>query len=153
MKHLKLFEDYSKEEIKNFLLKAQKNSQIDIKTNIDELLSKLERPEIGSFEAFVEQEGRFISQGDYDRMGSYVDRFESLGLDVSRAEELLPSLLRYNKIVMKELDKYEQSGGGFSKREKEINLERLYDEMEVLEPDVKELEKEIRKLAKQAKQN
>jgi hypothetical protein len=149
MKYIKLFENYSKEEIKNFLLKAQKNSQVEIKTNIDELLSKLEQPEIGTFEYFVETEARFISEYNYQHMGSYIDRFEELGLDTSRIEELLPSLLRYKKIQMKEIERYEH--GGYSRKEREMNLDRLYDEMDELAPYVEELEKEVKKLAKQAK--
>ncbi len=46
MKHLKIFDEYhfSKEQIKEMLLKAQKKSQIDLKIDVDDLLNNLEDP-------------------------------------------------------------------------------------------------------------
>jgi hypothetical protein len=152
MKYLKLFEDYSKEEIRNFLVKAQQNSQIDIKTNIDNLmnnLSKIKRPELGTFEYFVNSEARFISEGDYKRMGEYIEGFKKLGIDVSKVEELYPKLLRYKTIELKELDNYEH---GYSQKEKEKNLDRLYDELDDLEPYKVQFDDEVKILTKKAKQ-
>jgi len=157
MKHLKLYEDFSKEEIKKMLLKAQKNSQIDIKVNIDDLVNNLKDPKDRTdFESFVEKEANFISAYDESKMGEYIQEFKKLGLDTSKIEKLYPDFLRYQEIHMKEMDDLKMKNIGLDEDESEEEYEKemdlLYDEADKLEPSVKELEAEVRILAKKAKE-
>lgn len=154
MKHLKLFEDYhySKDDIKNMLLKAQKNSKIELKVDVDELLTGLKDPtkDRFGFEAFVEEEARFISEGDYKRMGEYIEKFKKLGLDTTKIEGLYPKLVRYKEIQFKDLDY-----GGFdydTEQERKRIVARLEKELDKLEPFVEELKIEVKRLAKEAKE-
>ena len=155
MKRLKTFENFSEQDVKNMLLKAQKNNKIEIKTSIDDVLKNITNTgnlsKIGTFEGFVEQEGRFISAADQKRMSEYVQKFKELGLNTKKVEELLPKLQRYIQIEYKELDDYSMS---VSSREEAIEngerLKKIYDESEKLQPFVKEFENQIRILAKKA---
>lgn len=142
MKHLKLFEEYhfSKDQIRSMLLKAQKKSKIELKVDVDDLLNDLkETSNIFGFDYFVENEAKFISEGDYQRMGEYIEKFKNLGLNTTKIEELYPKLIRYKEIQFKELD-YNDSV-----------QTKLYKEMNSLEPFVFELQKEVKKLAIEAK--
>jgi len=157
MKHLKLYEDFSKEEIKKMLLKAQRNSQIDIKINIDDLVNNLkDSKDRTDFESFVEQGANFISAYDESKMGEYIQEFKKLGLDTSKIERLYPDYLRYQEIHMKEMDDLKIKNLGIDEDESEEEYEKemdlLYDEADKLESSVKELENEVRILAKKAKE-
>jgi hypothetical protein len=89
MKHLQLFEDYSKEDISKMLLKAQKKSQLELKVGVDDILSNLKEPiPMFGFEAIVEEEARFLSESDYKKMGEYIQKFKELGLNTSKIEKL-----------------------------------------------------------------
>ena len=157
MKHIKMYEDFSKEQIKKMLLKAQKNSQIDIKVNIDDLINNLKEPKDRTdFEQFVDDEAKFISAHDESKMGEYIQKFKELGLNTSKIERLYPDFLRYQEIHLKEIDDLELKNYGLDsededEEEHDKELELLYDEMDKLEPSVKELENEARILAKKAK--
>lgn len=143
MKHLKIFEEYSKEDIKNMLLKAQKKSQLTINSDVDDVLGNLKDPipRFG-FEAIVEEEARFLSEADYQRMGEYIQKFKELGLDTSIIEKLYPKLQKYKHIQFKELD--------YTTTNSERKI--LDDKLDKLQPFVDQLEQEVKKLAKQAKQ-
>ena len=143
MKHLKLFEQYSKDDIKNMLLRAQKKSQIDLKVDVDELLSTLEDPlkDRFGFKAIVREEARFLSESDYKNMGEYIQQFKELGLDTKRIEKLYPKLQKYKQIQLRDMD--------YARTNSEIN--RLYNRLDNLQPYVDELEQEVKRLAKEAK--
>ena len=143
MKHLKIFEDYSKENIKNMLLKAQKKSQLTINSDVEDVLGNLKQPipRFG-FEAIVEEEARFLSEADYQRMGEYIQKFKELGLDTSIIEKLYPKLQKYKHIQFKESD--------YATTNSERN--RAYDRLDKLQPFVYQLDQEVEKLAKLAKQ-
>lgn len=151
MKKLKLFENFTKDNIKNLLLKGEKENDIIIKTNIDDFLDKNLKPkEQFGFNAFVEEEGKFISEADYERMGEYIQKFKDLGLNTSKIEELYPKLQRYKHIEMKELDDLPYNSD-YTRKEREQKEEELLTELDNLIPYVDELDKEVRNLAKQAK--
>ena len=155
MKNIKTFENFTEQDVKNMLLKSQKKNDIEIKTSIDDVIKNITNTgnlsKLGTFEGFVEQEGRFISASDQGRMSEYVQKFKELGLDTKRAEELLPKFQRYIQIEYKELDKYsmpvstKEEAHEYGKK-----LNQLYAESEKLRPVVDEMEKEIRILAKKA---
>jgi hypothetical protein len=151
MKHIKLFENYTKDQIKRMLQKAQKNSDVDIKIDIDELIDKnlKNTPQFG-FEGFVEQEGRFISASDQMRMGEYIDKFKELGLDTTEAEKLYPKQKRYVYLQYKEEDNIYDSGESDAK--KNANYKKLADEMNRLQPFIDKFDKIVRELAKKAKE-
>ena len=136
MKNIKLFEEYhfSKDQIENMILKAQKRSEIELKVDIDDLLDNLKSPEEDrfGFNAFVREEGRFISFGDQERMGEYIEKFKQLGLDTSKVEKLYPSIKIYYKNTLRDFNR------------------ELDKRMDLLQPLVKEFENEIRILAKKA---
>lgn len=144
MKHLQVFENYSKENITRMLLKAQKKDQIELKVEIDDVLNNLkEQPkERFGFEDFVESEARFISEGDYKRMDEYIQKFKELGLDTLKIEKLYPKLQKYKHIQLKEMD--------YTNTNSERN--RLDNKLDRLQPYVDQLVEEVRKLAKQAKE-
>jgi aryl-phospho-beta-D-glucosidase BglC (GH1 family) len=145
MKNIKTFEDYhySKDDIKNMLLKAQKKSQIDLKVNVDELLSTLEDPlkDRFGFNAIVREEARFLSESDYKNMGEYIQKFKELGLNTIRIEKLYPKLQKYKKIQIRDMD--------YARTNSEIN--RLNSILDKLQPYVDELVEEVKRLAKEAK--
>lgn len=145
MKHLKIFDEYhfSKEQIKEMLLKAQKKSQIDLKIDVDDLLNNLEDPtkDRFGFKAIVREEARFLSEADYQRMGEYIQKFKELGLNTIRIEKLYPKLQKYKKIQIRDMD--------YARTNSEMN--RLNDILDKLQPYVDELVEEVKRLAKEAK--
>jgi hypothetical protein len=141
MKNLQLFEDYTKEQISKMLLKAQKNSQLELKVDVEDILANLkENPRFG-YEYFVDNEANFISEFDYQKMGEYIQKFKELGLDTSKIEKLYPKLQKYKHIQLKEMD--------YPKTNSEMN--RLYDRLDKLQPFVDQLVEEAKRLAKEAK--
>jgi hypothetical protein len=150
MKYLKYLEDYSTDQIENMLNRAKKDNLIDKNVDIQKIIGKLQdKPRIGTFEYFVYSKGDFVSAGDQQRMGEYIEKFKKLGLDTTRIEELYPKLQRYMKIEYKEIEDYNFGYDG-SDEEKEKALNALYDESESLRKYVDEIKKEASKLAKQA---
>jgi hypothetical protein len=157
MKNIKNFENFTEQDVKNMLLKSQKKNDIEIKTSIDDVIKNITNSgnlsKMGTFEDFVEQEGRFISVADQKRMPEYVQKFKELGLNTKKVEELLPKFQRYVQIEYKEIDKYsmpvstKEEAHEYGKK-----LNQLYDESEKLLPFVDEMEKEIKILAKKAKE-
>lgn len=151
MKHIKLFENYTKDQIKRMLQKAQKNSDIDIKIDIDELIDKnLKNPSKFGFEGFVESEGSFISWKDQLSMGEYIDKFKELGLDTTEAEKLYPKQKRYVHLQYKEEDNIYYSGESDAK--KNAKYKKLSDEMDTLQPFIDKFNNIVRELAKKAKE-
>lgn len=150
MKTLKTFENFSKEEIKEILQKAQKNSDIKI-NNIDNFLDKYMKPvERFGFNAIVREEARFLSEADYDRMGEYIEKFKALNIDTSKIEELYPKLVRYRKLLtLEDNHRYEYFD---TKKEKEEAYEKIIDETDDLQQYVDQLKEEVKVLAKQAKE-
>jgi hypothetical protein len=147
MKHLKLFELFTKSEVKTFISKAEKNSEIKLNVNIDELLKKLKEPsEKTNFEKFVESEASFISEGDYKRMEEYIEEFKKLNLDVSILEKLYPKLKRYKEIQYKDL--YYGEFVDLKKKERNRKISELNKELDILQPFVDEFIKEIKIIAK-----
>ena len=147
MKHLMLFEFFTKEEVKKFLLKAQKNSKIDPNVNIDDLLKGLKEPaEKTGFEKFVESEAKFISEGDYKRMKEYIEEFKKLNLDVSKLENLYPKLKRYKEIEYNDL--YYGEFTQLKKKERNKKIFELDEELDALQPFVDEFIKEVKIVAK-----
>jgi hypothetical protein len=142
MKHLQLFEDYSKEDISKMLLKAQKKSQLELKVGVDDILSNLKEPiPMFGFEAIVEEEARFLSESDYKKMGEYIQKFKELGLNTSKIEKLYPKLQKYKHIQFKDAD--------YATTNWERNL--AYDKLDKLQPFVDQLVEEVKRLAKEAK--
>jgi len=145
MKHLKLFEDYhfSKEQIKNMLLKAQKNSEIDMKIGVDDLLNKLKEPStlMFGFEPFVEDEARFISEGDKKRIREYITKFKELGLNTTKIESMLPDFDKYQHIQYNKIDNTTN----------DKKLTKLYDKLDKLEPIMTDFYNEVKRLAIEAK--
>jgi len=153
MKHLKLYEQFSKQNVKNMLLKAQKDNKLVMRVSPETILTYLsdDMSKIGTFEGFVEDEGDFISAGDKQRMGEYIKKFKDLGLDTTKIEELFPFYKRYDAMyddIEKIHHSYSSEYGG--KEGKEIAMKKLYDEEDTLTPKVKEFETEIKALAKKA---
>lgn len=150
MKHIKKFENYSEEVIRNMLVRSQKKNDIEIKTSIDNVLNNIVDPHdvksIGTFKGFIIGEGDFISEGDKKRMKDYIQEFKKLGLDISKAEKLLPSYQRYWEIE-RDMDYVGYPGKG-----DEEEYVKFVNEQGALESDVDEFEIEIKKLAKQAKE-
>lgn len=156
MKHLQLFENYTEDELKRFLQKAVKRGDITLNIDIDELASKNKIPKIGTFEYFLEEEGKFISTGDSERMTEYVNKFEELGINVRVLKYLLKDYNRYHKITYLEDDLRMEihllPDDENSEEEKiEIEIEKLLDEQTKLQSSVDKFEQEIRKIAKEAK--
>lgn len=143
MKRLKLFEDFSKDDIKNMLSKAQKKSQLELKVDADEILTNLDDPlkDRFGFKAIVREEARFLSEGDYQRMGEYIQQFKELGLDTTRIEKLYPKLQKYKQIQLRDMD--------YARTNSEIK--KLDDKLDKLQPYVDELVQEVKRLAKEAK--
>ena len=155
MKHLKKFENFTEQDVKDMLLKSQNKHDIEIKTSIDDVMKNIKNTnslsKLGTFEGFVEDEGKFISAADQGRMSEYIKKFKELGLDTKKVEELLPKFQRYIQIEYKELDNlsmpvYDREEAIENGRKKK----NLYSESEKLRPFVDEMEKEIRNLAKKA---
>lgn len=143
MKRLKLFEDFSKDDIKNMLSKAQKKSQLELKVDADEILTNLDDPlkDRFGFKAIVREEARFLSEGDYQRMGEYIQQFKELGLDTTRIEKLYPKLQKYKQIQLRDMD--------YARTNSEIK--KLDGKLDKLQPYVDELVQEVKRLAKEAK--
>lgn len=103
MKHLKIFEEYSKKDIKRFLVKAEKDKDLTINSDMTELLNKLDDSKIKErfgFIGFVESDGAFISQSVYMNAYEYVHKFKEMGLDTTKIEKLLPNVKKYNDLSM-----------------------------------------------------
>lgn len=150
MKYLKQFEDYSREQIEDMLNRAKKDSIIDKDVDINKVIDKLhDRPKLGTFEEFVDSEANFISHGNRENMAEFIQKFKQMGLDTKKAEELYPKLKR-DLELMNEIDGL-RFGGFNSEEERNKKEEELYQEEDDLREYVKELELEIKKLAKQAK--
>jgi len=151
MKYLKHFENYSRQQIEDMLNKAKRDSIIDKNIDINKIISKLhDTPKFGTFESFVDSEGNFLSEGDKQRMGEYIQEFKKLRLDTKKIEKLYPKLKRYLDITYREIENIE-SDYFDSKEEKNAALDKLYLEEDEMYKYVKELKKEAANLAKQAK--
>lgn len=141
-KHIKLYESYTEEQVRNVL------SKNDIKLNVpvDEVINRLnyKKENRFGFEGFLDSEGKFISEGDKDRMGDYITKFKELGLDTKKVEELFPDYKKYNELVR---SPYKFFSYGDVHNGKTIDI--VIDE---LEPSVEEFDKEIRILVKKANQ-
>lgn len=149
MKYLKTFENFTIEDIELMLQRAKNRSLIDKNVNIDNIIKNLkEKPKIGTFEDFVDNEASFISAGDQQRMGEYIKKFKELGLNTKKAEYLYPKLERYLKI-QNEIDDLHVNYD--TEIEPSKKIDNLYDEEEKLRPYIDDLESEIKKLAKKAK--
>jgi len=148
---MRLFEDFTKQQVKDMLLKAQKNSKIDTNLNIDDLLTGLkDQSEKTAFEKFVESEAKFISEGDYQRMEEYIEEFKKLKLDVSKLEQLYPKLKRYKEIENN--DFYYGYYVDYKKKDKKRKISELNDEIDKLQPLVNQFIKEVKVMAKKAKE-
>ena len=149
MKHLKNFENYSEEVIRDMLVRSQKKNDIEIKTSIDNVINNIIDPHdvksIGTFKGFIISEGDFISEGDKGRMQEYIQEFKKLGLNISKAEKLLSSYQRYWEIE-NQMDYVGYPGKG-----DEEEYVKFVTEQNDLEDDVEAFETEIKKLAKEAK--
>ncbi len=157
MKYLKIYENFSEDELKRFLQKAVKRGDISLNIDIDKLINKYKVPKIGTFEAFVENEAKFISIGDSKQMSEYVTKLKELGLNVSKLEHLLKDYNRYHEITFLEDDLRIQIHHLYSdekdeKKKLKIKIDKLLDEQEILKISTYKFEEELRKVVKQAKE-
>ena len=157
MKHLQLFENFSEDELKRFLQKAVKRGDITINVDVDELVSKHKVPKVGTFEYFIEEEGKFISIADSERMTEYVAKLKEMGLNVSYLERMLPDYVRYHKITYLEDDLRSEIYELFDDEkdqedEIEKKIEVLLDEQNNLIEKVEDFERELKKMVKKAKE-
>jgi len=148
MKHLKLYEDYTKKDVKRLLVKAQNDKDLTMNVGVDDILNKLDHVKIGiiGFNAFVDSNGSFISEGDYERSDEYINKFKAMGLDTSKIEKLLTNVKRYKRIQIIELDNAERYG------DNEEEIDKLNDELDNLQDDMDKFKIELRKLATEANQ-
>lgn len=150
MKHLKNFEKYTEQDVRDMLARSQRKQDIEIKTSIDNVMNNLidthDVKLIGTFRGFIIDEGRFISEGDKRRMNQYIQEFKKMGFDTSKVEKLLPNYEKYRQLTI------DLSDFGYPIKGKEEEYDRLNNELNSLEVDVEEFNTEIRKLAKKAKE-
>jgi len=146
MKYLKTYETFNEKELRDFLKKSEEKGEIVIKADIDKIVKPYIKYELGTFENFVSDEARFISEGDRNRMEKYIERFKEMGLDVNKLEELNTKYQKFRELH-KQLDIIDFEGKDSVNR----SSKEIWKEIETLEHIVPEFEKEVKKIAKEAK--
>jgi hypothetical protein len=157
MKHLKLFENSTEYELKMFIQQAVKRGDITLNVDINDLITNNKPPKIGTFEYFLEDDARFISAHDSQRMTEYVSKLKEMGADVSKLESMLDDYVRYHKIFYLEDNLQQQmyNSGSLSKEERkeiEIQVDKILTEQDGLSDIVKQFKIELVKVLKDAKE-
>jgi len=151
MKHLKLFENYSKEDVRRILTDAVKKGDV----NVDDILTKLDgttEPDwrTDPFGHMVYTNAKFISEADKKSMPEYVEKLKKMNVDTSKLEELLPKFMKYRQHSLFDEDNIRFTSYD-SEEEKDKAYGELYDKMDKLLPFVKEFKKELRKTLEEMK--
>jgi len=145
MKHLKKFENYSKEDVKRILTNAVEKGDVDV-DNILKELDGTTKPDwrTDPFGHMVHTNAKFISEADKKSMPEYVEKLKKMNVDTTKLEELLPKFMKYRQHSLFDEDNIHFTSYD-SKKEKEKAYNELYDKMDKLLPFVKEFKKELRK--------
>ena len=149
MKHIKLYEHFTEEQIRSVLSKKD----IKLNVSVDEIINRLNTKQENKFgfDSFIDDGGRFISDGDRQRMTDYIIKFKKLGLDTQRVEELLPDYELYHELNSKLTKGTSVEYEDEDEKESDED-EKIWDMLESLENSIEHFEEEIRKLAKSAKE-
>lgn len=149
MKHLLKYNQYNFNKIENVKAALQKASDSGLinKDDIDDITKYFTKPEIGSLEDFIISD--FISQGDYDRMDSYLLEFEKMKIDTTLCRELKS---KYDEfcIVEEEIEEIENVGRDDERNVTE-EIDKLYDKSKKLYPYLKKYKDEINRIRIQAR--
>lgn len=147
---VKKYGQYLKEskhdEILNVINSLVKSGDITLNTISSEKFAKLlykkskKYPRFG-FESLMmnladDSREDFISAGDYQRMGDYIDKIKELDIDASKLEKLYPMYKKYWDMVYGEYDK------------KEKDLDKLYKEFDKLNNYVDDFIAELKRISK-----
>jgi len=146
MKYLKTYETFDEKELREFLKKAEEKGEIVLKADIDKIVKPYIEYKLGTFEYFISSEARFISEGDRNRMGDYIERFKEMGINVDKLEELNNKYQHFRKLH-NDLDIIDFEGKDAINR----SSKEIWKEIDVLGNIEKDFEKEVKKIAKEAK--
>ena len=97
-KHIKLYENYNKEDIVKMVNVTTKKGNMNIDVSIEEFIENGKRPKIGSFESFISGHC-FISEGIKQRIVEVIQQFKAMGLDTVEAEKYQDSYKNYRKVI------------------------------------------------------
>lgn len=138
MKYLKLYENFSKKQIKKGLKKSISNNDIDLKTNIDNVISNIENSDFapGSVESFLEDDNNFIPESLPDNMIKYIED-NNLDIDISDLKKYLDK--------KKQLEKIEKIISDVNHSD-DIDLDDLYRKYDDLEKYIDLLNSELIKI-------
>lgn len=150
MKHLKKFENYTKEDIKRVLTDAIKKGDVNVENVLKELDKTVEPDwKTDPFGHMVYTNASFISEADKKRMPEYIEKLKKM-TDTIKLEELLPKFMEYRQLYMKDEENIRFTRYD-SEKEEDKAYRKLYDKMDKLEPFVKEFETELRDKLKSLK--
>ena len=146
MKYLKEYNSFSVGQIRKGLEKSVANKDIDIKTNIDNVIDNINRYnfKIGSIESFLyDDDHNFISEVVPDKLIKYV-KDNNLDIDISKLIEYNNYKKQYYKIG-DDINMLMYS----SSDDKESELTKLYLKEEEIEKYVDLVNQEVLKIKKQ----
>jgi hypothetical protein len=146
MKYLKEYNSFSVEQIRKGLEKSVANKDIDIKTNIDNVIDNINQYnfKVGSIESFLyDNDDNFIAHSVPDKLIKYV-KDNNLDIDISKLIEYNNYKKQYYKIS----DDISMLNYSYSD-DKESELTKLYLKEEELEKYLNLVEEEVLKIKKQ----
>lgn len=148
---IKRFENYIKESLDNddykktftIIKQLVDNGDIELKGKSVEQITDLivgkekKYPQFG-FENFIINAANgnfFVSEGDRQRMGEYIERISKLGIDTTKLEKLYLSVKKQLELELNEIDNIHMNPD-LTKKQEEEELNKIYDEINRLQPDI-----------------
>lgn len=146
MKYIKEYNSFSVEQIKKGLEKSVINKDIDINTNIDNIIDNINKYDfkVGTIESFLyDNESNFIAEAVPDNLIKYIQE-NSLDIDISKLIEYNKYKKEYNRIS----DDISMLNYSISD-DKEEELTRLYLKEEELSKYFDLLKQEVLRIKKE----
>jgi hypothetical protein len=146
LKYLKEYNSFTEDQIRKGLKKSISNKDIDIKTNIDNVIDNINQYnfKIGSIESFLyDNDDNFIAESVPDKLIKYV-KDNNLDIDISKLIEYNNYKKQYYKIS----DDISMLNYSYSD-DKESELTKLYLKEEELEKYLDLVKKEVLKIKKE----
>jgi DNA repair ATPase RecN len=94
----------------------------------------------------------FVSEGDKERMGEYINKIKEMGIDIPKLEKIYDDFKILNK-KLKDIDNLEQNLRSMDKDDEEYDdlkeeLEKLYNDVEKYDKVLNDLKNELKKISK-----
>jgi len=132
--------------IYTFLKNAEKNGDITLNNNIDNIVTKWDKySKLDNFEYMIMNDVSFISEYDKINMREYIQRIKKMGIDTTILDKDLKDFNRYTQIPY-DMDKYRFIDDSDNKQ-----LDKLYDEQDKLSDINDRFIKNLKEISKKVK--